>query len=412
MRIAIIFYSFPRDMGYSNTMLARYLARLGADVHYIATDLPVYHKSRDARAAYSGFSADTPMRPGETERYDGYTVHCIPHRYVLGVPSFVGLSEKLREIQPDVVQLFVNAGWVPLQTAAAKLRLGFALFSAAHTTVSVFPLARRRARPWDRERLANFAARVIPGRIVSLLTERCYAATDDCAEVATRFYGMPRDKIAVEPLGVDTENFHPPATPAEHEHRGALRAQLGIGADDLLCIYTGQFTEAKNPLVLGRAVAELRRCGMAVRGLFIGNGAQQAELAASDGCLVLPFMAHRNLPPYYRAADIGVWPTQESMSMLDAAACGLPIIVNDTLLAAERIEGNGIRYGLNDAADLADKIRTLSDPRYRAQLGSVGARRMVELFSWDTIARRRLADYGAAVQKQTGWSATSRTSRG
>lgn len=399
-------------MGYSNTMLARYLARLGADVHYVATDLPVYHKSRDARAAYSGFSADTPMRPGETECYDGYTVHCIPHRYVLGVPRFIGLLEKLREIQPDVVQLFVNAGWVPLQTAAAKLRLGFVLFSAAHTTVSVFPLARRPARPWDRERLANLAARVVPGRIVSVLTERCYAATDDCAEVAARFYGMPKDKIAVVPLGVDTENFRPSATQAERELRGALRAELGIGADDLLCIYTGQFTEAKNPMVLARAVAQLRATGMALRGLFIGNGAQHAQLAACDGCVVLPFMAHRDLPPYYRAADIGVWPTQESMSMLDAAACGVPIIVNHTLLATERIDGNGITYRLNDAADLADKIRVLSDPRYRAQLGSIGARRMVELFSWDTIARRRLADYAAAVQNQAGWSATSRTSRG
>lgn len=412
MRIAIVFYSFPRDMGYSNTMLARYLSRLGADVHYIATDLPVYHKSRDARTAYDGFSADATLKPGETERYDGYTVHCIPHRYVLGVPKFIGLADKLRQIQPDVVQLFVNAGWVPLQAALARLRQGFALFSAAHTTVSVFPLARRHAPPWDRELLANFASRVLPGRLVSLVTERCYAATDDCAEVALRFYGMPRQKITVVPLGVDTENFHPALTTAEVQRRTTLRAELGVAAEELLCIYTGQFTAAKNPLVLAQAVARLRATGLAVRGLFIGNGSQHAELSACDGCVVLPFMAHRNLPPYYRAADLGVWPTQESMSMLDAAACGLPIIVNDTLLATERIEGNGVTYRLNDVTDLADKIRALSDPQRRGQLGSVGARRMVELFSWDSIARRRLADYAAAVHRQAGWSAASRASRG
>jgi len=285
------------------------------------------------------------------------------------------------------------------------------MFSAAHTTVSVFPLARRTARPWDRERLANFAARVIPGRIVSALTERCYAATGDCAEVARRFYGTPQGKITVAPLGVDTENFRPPG-PGDHERRVALRAELGIAADDLLCIYTGQFTEAKNPLVLARAVAQLRASGMPVRGLFIGHGAQHAQITACEGCVARPFMAHRELPPYYRAADIGVWPTQESMSMLDAAACALPIVVNDTLLATERIDGNGLTYRLNDATDLADKIRTLSDARYRAQLGNVGARRMVELFSWDSIARRRLADYAAAVQKLAGWSTASRASRG
>jgi len=83
--------------------------------------------------------------------------------------------------------------------------------------------------------------------------------------------------------------------------------------------------------------------------------------------------------------------------MLDAAACGLPIIVNDTLLAKERIDGNGITYRLNDSADLAEKISLLSDLNHRRELGSIGSRRMIQLFSWDTIARHRLADYEAAL---------------
>jgi glycosyltransferase involved in cell wall biosynthesis len=408
LRVAIIFYSFPRDMGYSNTMLARYLARLGADVHYIATDLPVYHKSRDARSAYSEFSADNTMTPGDVEQYDGYTVHCVGHRYVLGVPMFTGLFDKLRQIQPDVVQLYINAGWVPLQTAAAKVRLGFSLFSAAHTTVSVFPLARRPARALDLERIANLASRVIPGWVASLFTKQCYAATDDCADVAIRFYGMPKRKVTVVPLGVDTENFYPPRSAEDRARRNQIRAELGFADRDLVCIYTGQFTDAKNPIVLARAIALLRTGGMPVRGLFIGNGTQNGDLASCDGCVVLPFMPHRELPAYYRAADIGVWPTQESMSMLDAAACGLPIIVNDTLLAKERIDGNGITYRLNDAADLAEKIRLLSDPAYRHQLGDVGAHRMTELFSWNNIARRRLADYEAALaaRRRMAWFRT------
>jgi len=384
-------------MGYSNTMLARYLARLGAEVHYIATDLPVYHKSVDARSAYSQFSADATMKPGEIVQYDGYTVHCVGHRYLLGTPLFTGLQEKLRSIKPDVVQLLINAGWVPLQTAAAKLRLGFTLYSAAHTTVSVFPLARRAVRPWDRQVLANLAVRALPGRLVSLLIERCYAATGDCAEVATRFYGVPASKVAVVPLGVDTQSFHPGRTEVELQERTRLRRELGFVPADLVCIYTGQFTAAKNPLVLAQAVRQLRDSGLAVRGLFIGNGPQSDAIAEIEGCVVLPFKPHRQLPAYYRAADIGVWPTQESMSMLDAAACALPIIVNDTLLATERIDGNGITYRLNDWRDLAEKIRSLTDPERRRQLGSVGARRMAELFSWESIARQRLADYAASL---------------
>ena len=393
----MIFYSFPRDMGYSNTMLARYLARLGADVHYIATDLPVYHKSQDARSAYDQFSADATMTPGATEQYDGYTVHCVGHRNVLGVPMFVGLIDKLREIRPDIVQLYINAGWVPLQAAAAKALLGFKLFSAAHTTISVFPLARRATRPWDREWIANLLTRVIPGRVVSAFTEKCYAATGDCATVATRFYGMPNNKIEIAPLGVDTENFYPARTIDELRGRASTRADLGFADDDIVCIYTGQFTSGKNPIILARAVAMLRARGASVRGLFIGNGPQRNELAACDGCVVLPFRPHRELPNYYRASDIGVWPTQESMSMLDAAACGLPIIVNDTLLAHERIDGNGVTYRLNDVADLAEKIAQLTNSDLRNRLGANGALRISQLFSWKGIASRRLADYESVL---------------
>jgi glycosyltransferase involved in cell wall biosynthesis len=249
----------------------------------------------------------------------------------------------------------------------------------------------------DRERIANLASRVIPGWVASLFTKQCYAATDDCADVAIRFYGMPKRKVAVVPLGVDTENFYPPRSAEDRARRNQIRAELGFADRDLVCIYTGQFTDAKNPNVLARAIALLRTGGMPVRGLFIGNGTQCGDLANCDGCVVLPFMPHRELPAYYRAADVGVWPTQESMSMLDAATCGLPIVVNDTLLAKERIDGNGITYRLNDSADLAEKIRLLSDPTYRHQLGDVGAHRMTELFSWNNIARRRLADYEAAL---------------
>ncbi len=56
--------------------------------------------------------------------------------------------------------------------------------------------------------------------------------------------------------------------------------------------------------------------------------------------------------------------------MLDAAACGLPLIVNDTLVAVvKQIEGNGITYRLNDVDDL---IRALLAARFRGKTESWG----------------------------------------
>jgi glycosyltransferase involved in cell wall biosynthesis len=83
--------------------------------------------------------------------------------------------------------------------------------------------------------------------------------------------------------------------------------------------------------------------------------------------------------------------------MLDAAACGLPIVVNNTLRAIERIDGNGLTYNLNDQASLERVLSTLLDPAARRRLGAVGARRMAEQFSWHALVQRRVADYRAAL---------------
>ena len=83
--------------------------------------------------------------------------------------------------------------------------------------------------------------------------------------------------------------------------------------------------------------------------------------------------------------------------MLDAAACGLPVVVNDTLIAIERIEGNGITYRLNDVDDLVCVLLGLGDPDTRKKLGEKGAIKMAQNFSWESLARRRLRDFELAL---------------
>jgi glycosyltransferase involved in cell wall biosynthesis len=199
---------------------------------------------------------------------------------------------------------------------------------------------------------------------------------------------------------VDTGIFHPVQSDVDETARREFRKRHGIQDGELLCIYTGRFAEDKNPLLLARAVARLRETGEPYRGLFVGDGVQAEAVAAQDGCAVHPFVPVRELGDFFRGSDIGVWPTQESTSMLDAAACGLPIVVNDTIAAVERVEGNGLRYRLNDLADLARALRELRDPDLRQRLGAAGAAKMAGEFSWDIIARRRLRDYEAALGKK------------
>ena len=402
MRVALLTETFSERMGYLESMLPRYLARLGAEVHVITMDLAPYYWINNFRETYGNFPE--PLIAGTVGAHEGYTLHVLGHKKVGGYMRMMGLRKKLLSIRPHVVQTMAPIGWISLDAALLKSSLGYKLFTGCHTTASVFPLANQDLPWWDRKRLRCLLTRAVPGRFTSIFTEKCYAATSDCADVAVRFFGVPQSKVDICPLGVDTELFSPVSGTKDIRARLELRQQLGFAESEIVCIYTGRFNEDKNPLLLATAVARLVRNGEPFRGLFIGSGTQAEAIQSCSGCITHPFVPFRELADFYRAADIGVWPTQESMSMLDAAACGLPIVVNHTMVATERIEGNGVAYQLNDLEDLTKVLLGLQDPVKRRRLGSCGAQKIAHSFSWDSIARQRLRDYEVSVSAKRPWN--------
>jgi glycosyltransferase involved in cell wall biosynthesis len=395
MRLVLLAPVFCRNMGYLENMLPRYLARAGIETHVVTMDLPPYYWMPESQETYGDFLGQN--QAGTVENLDGYTLHILGHKKIAGYMRMVGLREKLSTIRPDIVQCSTVLGWTPLDAALYKSYLGYKLFSGNHYHASVFPLASKSLPWWNAERVRCAITRTLPGWSVSLLTEKCYAIAPDCADVAVRFFGIPRKKVEVRSLGVDTELFRPACSEKDRKARVALRERLGFADSDIVCIYTGRFGEDKNPLLLAQAIAHLASKGEPFHGLFVGKGTQGRAIESCARCTTHAFVPVQELGDFFRAADVAVWPAQESLSMLDAAACGLPIIANHTMTAKERIEGNGLFYLLNDGADLVRTLLQLRDPHVRQQMGSSGARKMEKEFSWESQAKRRIEDYQAAL---------------
>ncbi len=167
----------------------------------------------------------------------------------------------------------------------------------------------------------------------------------------------------------------------------------------MLCIYTGRFTPGKGPLVLAKAIDALVSRGEPFEALFMGNGEQSEEIKKCKGCTIHAFVPYHELPKYYAIADIGVWPRQESTSMIDAAACGLPIIISDKVQAKERVEDNGLTYIENDVDDLVRVLLKMKDAGLRKKLSETGIKKIQEHFSWDLIASGRVRDYVLFINK-------------
>jgi glycosyltransferase involved in cell wall biosynthesis len=400
MRIVILSSWFSERMGYIENCLPKALAQMGHDVHVVSSTAQVYYNSPDYKEVYEPFLGKNIAEEG-VKQLDGYTLHRLPFVNIDNKILMKKLGKKLKEIKPDVVQVFDAFSVTTAQAFYYKLLLGFKLFTANHTVNSVFPLYQP-GKGTPLNRFIFFVTRTIPGKIVSMFTSMCFPATIDALDLAVKYYGVSKDKVKLASLGVDTDFFCPvPANADAIANREKKRKELGVSENEILCIYTGRFTQGKSPLVLAKAIDKLVEMNEPFKALFMGNGAQLEEIKKCKGCIVHEFVPYHQLPEYYNIADIGVWPKQESTSMIDAAACGIPIVISNRVLATERVEGNGLTYIENDVDDMVKVLLKLKDKSTRAKLAEYGVNKIQNIYSWKKIAKDRSEDYSYFLKKNS-----------
>ena len=391
MRVVFLNDWYAPKMGYSDNLLCKALAAEGCEVHLVTSDLfPVFEKKE--QALYNSFLGERAELG--TSQVNGYTVHRLPHWFNKEGVWIRGLKAKLVQLKPQIVQNFKFASWNTHRSAYWARPLGYKLFLEDHVHWSVFHV-----HPWWKRLGYRVVYGSLLGPYASRRMEKCYAIAPDVREIGIRYFGLSPSKTVVMPLGYDSDVFYPATTSADAQDRSATRARLGVGPEEHLVIYTGRFTDGKNPALLAQAVHQLRQAGHPYRALLVGwgQGPYLSKLEPFRSSIVLhDFVEWQELAAFYRAADSACWPKQESTSQIDAAACGLPLILSDQVTVRERVAGNGYLYRENDANDLAEKLLQLADPVHRAELGQVGAARMAAQFSWRALARQRIADYEAA----------------
>lgn len=397
MIIAVISPWFAEQSTYVETSLPRALARLGHDVHLITSGLQPNHESPVYDLVYAP-AFGPRMRELGVQTIHGVTVHRLPHRMVAGYVSLVGLVSVLAELKPDVVQTATVISWMTFVCAALRIPLGFRLFTGAHQAAELAFTTRGLSKQSAAVRSVTTLARWLPGRMVSLVADECYAVTADAAEVAIELYGYQSRKVVILPLGVDDGWFHVPNQQTYDDERRSYRSRLGIADHEVVCIYTGRFAAFKNPVLLAQAVAHLRAEGLPFRSLFVGGGDLDEQIRSCDGAIVQPFVGAQDLARFYWASDIAVWPRSYSASQVEAVACGLPLVMSD-VSQKEELHDVSVKYREDDLDSLLHVLRGLLSQSHRRALGLRGAAIVKDTLSWDVIARRRVQDYSAASKR-------------
>ncbi len=268
----------------------------------------------------------------------------------------------------------------------------------------------------------RFEGRVTRGAISWLTRARNVLMRDGDAFVAMsrriaeefRQAGVPQERVRLIPHGVDTRRF----APVSPEEKAGLRRGLGLPEASVVFAYTGRLLRGKGLDTLLDAFGSLASRHPTARLLLIGSGEGQSLSVEEElrtrvrdqqlGSHVRFTGRVEEVAPYLGASDVFAFPSlfeALGLSLLEAAACGLPCLGSRTGGIVDVIEdgesGFLIQPG-NRAAWTASLETIACDPARRRAMGARGRARVVAQFDVEDSTARYRALFAEMVGSALG----------
>ncbi|MFY1896627.1 glycosyltransferase [Achromobacter xylosoxidans] len=301
-----------------------------------------------------------------------------PQGYLLAAPA---LRCALRAIAPDLLNTHYATGYGTLARLA-----GFApsLLSAWGSDIYAFPYKSGLHRRVLRGNLDRATAVAVTGRAM--------------ARQVRQFTDRP---VHITPFGIDTERF----SPAPHDNTADAPIVIGTvkglettyGIDILLRAFAELVAALEHD-----APAVARRLTLKIYGS--GSQAQALQDMARDLGIAgrtqfLGHIAHSEVPAALRELDVYVALSRMDsfgVAILEACACGIPVVVSDADGPAEIVIDDVTGYVVPrlDAGAAAARLRQLVlDPALRQRLGTAGRMHVQMHYSWQASLDSMLSAY-------------------
>lgn len=206
------------------------------------------------------------------------------------------------------------------------------------------------------------------------------------------------------PLGVDLELFRPDRQARVQTHRKLDWTEPGPPVAGFL----GRFVREKGLELLMRV---LDRVASPWRALFVGVGPMEDTLRNwgnrhGDRVRVVTGVQHRDVPAYLNAMDVlcapsqttSAWREQLGRMLIEAFACGIPVIGSDSGEIPHVVDSAGVVVGEKDEPAWTGALsEVLDSPARRAELRRRGLDRARMVYAWPVVARQHLEFFSDLV---------------
>lgn len=230
--------------------------------------------------------------------------------------------------------------------------------------------------------------------------------------------GVDSKKFSTIIYGVDPFKFYP-----NYKNRQDLRKRLNIVEDAIIILSVGRLVEKKGFKYLVEAASLILQKNKEVIFVIIGDGDQQKELedliekkGLTNNFYLLGDINYQKLPDYYNMADIFILPSirdskgnldDQSVAVIEAMACGLPVVTTNFLGYRVVIKNkmSGFLLPPKNILRISQTLNNLILSRnLREKIGKQARINVLKKFSWQIIGYEYLQLFNLISKKEDYYS--------
>lgn len=382
MRIVITVEEFHPNRWYLEHYLARELSRLGHEAHVFT-----FRSNNDNRDDFIDL---------------GFKVHRLPHAttirsYHLPSPRAITyIVDFVQRMKPDIIHC------QPIFSPLSLVFIGCRAIGDHEVVGSLI------TGPYSINSIVSalkyFLAKIVTERYIIKRLRVIFVKSEGLRKALLSLFDIPSEKIRIVSLGADAEAFS-----RDERTRYETRVHLGIDPDDVVVISSGKLSPSKRINELIKAIAPIIKESPKTKLLIVGGGERSyldnlkalcKNLGISENVVFHSWASRLELPAFFNASDIAVWPSGASISMVEAASTGLPLIsmrspIEEYVLSND----NGFTFESGNFVELRRLLRILiTDRGLRVQMGHRSRLLVEEKLNWRTISREYLDHYTKALE--------------
>lgn len=213
--------------------------------------------------------------------------------------------------------------------------------------------------------------------------------------------GCNKEKIIVIYEGVDHEKYKP--IPKDEK----LIKKYNLPKDKKIILNVGSEQKRKNLVTLIKAFYGLKKKRKDVVLIKVGRPEWKKgrknlldsikKYNLKNDVIIIDYLPEEDLIKFYNLADVYVSPTAYeggfALPILEAMACGCPVITSNILPLIETVENAGIMVNTYDAKKLAKSmLKVLTDENLKREMVERGIKR-AQKFTWERAADQTLKVY-------------------